>query len=85
MKTELFQMPTELPETLLRCSANRRVTHVPLEGANELFFTRVGSDSDYDGFRMIRSNFSKLREGARGIVTTELPPVGGKHARHVAR
>ena len=65
MKAELFQVPTELPETLLPCSASRRVTHVPLEGANELFFTRVGSDADYDGLRMIRF-------GARFVVRQRL-------------
>ena len=65
MKAALFKLPTELPESLLPCSANRRITHVPLEGANELFFTRVGSDADYDGLRMVRF-------GARFVVRQRL-------------
>lgn len=54
MKVHSFQVLTDLPENLRRSSENGRIMHVPLNGANELFFTRMSSGADYEGLRMVR-------------------------------
>lgn len=54
MKAHSFQVITDLPKNLCGAGNEGRITRLPLEGASELFLTRMGSDADYEGFRMFR-------------------------------
>lgn len=54
MKAHAFQVITDLPKNLHDAGGEGQVTRLPLEGTSQLFLTRMGSDADYEGFRMFR-------------------------------
>ncbi len=67
IKTHKFQVSTDPRKAVFAASDNRRLTHIPLPGAGELFVTRMEGDYD-DEWRM-------LRFGARFVANDRLDGV----------